>query len=414
MSGLAEPAATEDDSAQPINSSHLSITPRSTKETSASHGELRYHALFEQTSDAVFIISLDGIILETNTQALHLLKCDMQDILHARLGKFVAPGDIAYSRDTLSRLKSGEHVPVYERHMQRKDGEPFTAEINAMLVRDAQGEPLYIQSLVRDVSERRKHDETVLELALRRERQRLLTQVIEDASHHFRTPLANIKTSAYLIQRFTGDPAKRDHQLDVLGHEIERLSNLLDDLLKLLRLQQTDLTELEVAPINLKHFLEQLIQQYQYDQALGARHQWHYEPDGTDLSIVGNRPVLQEAFEQVLNNACQYTPAGKAITVRTRYLATCITISIIDQGVGINESELTHIFDSFYRTDSARAMDSMPSGLGLPITERIVELHGGQLRIRSKPDVGTTVCFFLPHAQSGIHVTEEDVERILW
>ncbi|MHA2040735.1 MAG: PAS domain-containing protein [Candidatus Thorarchaeota archaeon] len=112
----------------------------------------RHQALFEETNDAVFILTLDGIMVESNRQGLEMLGYEREDLLGRSYIDTIAPSEVDDSSERLDILKKGESLPVYERVFKRKDGTLFPAEINVALISDESGQPLYLQSIVRDIS----------------------------------------------------------------------------------------------------------------------------------------------------------------------------------------------------------------------------------------------------------------------
>jgi PAS domain S-box-containing protein len=115
--------------------------------------------LFEQTNDAVFLIGLDGRHLFSNRRAATMLGYDPEELIGMPVQRLTAPSENLEVQRRLQELLAGESLPVYERTMVTRDGREFPVEINAALVRDRDGEPLYIQSVVRDISERQQTDE---------------------------------------------------------------------------------------------------------------------------------------------------------------------------------------------------------------------------------------------------------------
>lgn len=118
--------------------------------------ERRYRALFERTNDAVLILSLDGTHLAVNGRATRMLGYNERELIGMPMRKVVAPKDLDSSQDILQRLLAGEEIPVYERTFQHRDGTEIPVEIDAALVYDDKGQPLHIQSIVRDISERKR------------------------------------------------------------------------------------------------------------------------------------------------------------------------------------------------------------------------------------------------------------------
>ncbi|MFX1492101.1 MAG: PAS domain S-box protein, partial [Promethearchaeota archaeon] len=148
------------------------ITERKRAEIALREREQRYRALFERTNDAVFILSLDLKHLDANQQAADLLGYTRDELIGMSTDEVVAPGEYKDSKRVLRALLAGDHVPVYERIFRKKNGEEFPVEINAALVFDAEGDPLHIQSVARDITERKQ-----AELALKESEEKYRTLV---------------------------------------------------------------------------------------------------------------------------------------------------------------------------------------------------------------------------------------------
>ncbi len=118
--------------------------------------ENRYKNLFELTNDALFIISIDGIYLEVNQRASDMLGYPIDELIGKSAFEFIAPEDNSNAKNVLASLQQGKAFPLYERNFIRKNGEVFPAEINVSVVFDNDGNPVYIQSAVRDISGRKK------------------------------------------------------------------------------------------------------------------------------------------------------------------------------------------------------------------------------------------------------------------
>ncbi|MFW9883767.1 MAG: PAS domain S-box protein [Candidatus Thorarchaeota archaeon] len=138
----------------------------------------KYQALFEETNDGVFIMTLEGIMIDSNKQGLEMLGYERQELLGRSYFDTIAPSEVDDSSERLDILKKGESLPVYERTFKRKDGNLFPVEINMALISDDSGEPLYLQSIVRDISSRKAAEK---ELRESEERIRRLIDTSPDA-----------------------------------------------------------------------------------------------------------------------------------------------------------------------------------------------------------------------------------------
>ena len=145
--------------------------------------ERRYRMLFEQTNDAVFIMDLDGIVLEVNGRAAEMFGYPAEELVGLSFRDLVATQETELSADVVERMKAGEVIEVYERTFRKKDGSTLLSEINVALVRDERDRPLYIQSVVRDITLRKQRE---IKLRESEERYRILTELISDFAYAYR------------------------------------------------------------------------------------------------------------------------------------------------------------------------------------------------------------------------------------
>ena len=166
--------------------------------------EQRYRALFERTSDAVFIRSLDGTNLEANQQAADMLGYSLDELAGLSIADVVVPSEYDDSQERLDQLREGQTLPIYELTFRRKDGVEVPAEVNAALVYDAAGNPLHIQNIVRDITQRRRAEilrERLLSALQRRSTQlQTSAQISKSASMILDTELL-INHAVNLIQK---------------------------------------------------------------------------------------------------------------------------------------------------------------------------------------------------------------------
>lgn len=132
------------------------IAERVKAEEAIRANEQRYRALFEQTNDAIFLADFEGNYMLVNQQTADLLGYTIEELIGTHFSKYVAPGDLSDGQAKFQALVAGETLPIYERVMRHKDGHLIPTEMNIALVRDPSGKPLHIQSVVRDISKRKR------------------------------------------------------------------------------------------------------------------------------------------------------------------------------------------------------------------------------------------------------------------
>lgn len=232
-------------------------------------------------------------------------------------------------------------------------------------------------------------------LAVEKERVAVLRRFISEASHDLRTPLTNLKASTYLLKRLTDNPQKQQEHLNVLEHQTARLERLLTDFLMMSRLDVAATGEFVFGAVAVRDVVDEVLAQ---QQNLIARKQHNVSVElAEDLRpVLVDRDKLVMALNQLLVNACNYTPSGGQITLRASLEGDDVAIAVQDNGIGIKPHQLPRVFDSFYRADEARSADTGGTGLGLAIAKRIIEMHGGQIAAASIPEEGSTFTIYLP------------------
>jgi two-component system sensor histidine kinase SenX3 len=131
-----------------------------------------------------------------------------------------------------------------------------------------------------------------------------------------------------------------------------------------------------------------------------------------DFIVWGDERLLLMCFQNLMTNAITYSPAGSHVGVGARRLGDVIEVSVADRGIGISESDQRRIFERFYRVDSARSRNTGGSGLGLSIVRHIIENHGGEIRVWSKPGSGSTFTVRLQSAEARLRGRDEATEGI--
>lgn len=215
-----------------------------------------------------------------------------------------------------------------------------------------------------------------------------------DASHELRTPLATIQAENEVVLRKKNLTLGRAVEtLESNIEEVKRLRDITDGLLKLAREEQVPLTPLYItAPIE-----EAIIRISKSAEAkdITITKDIHAE------SVRGDQQSLTQLYCILLDNAVKYSPEKSTIDIKTIAKEDRLLIRLKDQGQGISAKDLPHIFERFYRADTARSSQHTSGfGLGLSIAQKIVEQHNGTITVDSAPGKGSTFTIELPLAHS--------------
>jgi two-component system phosphate regulon sensor histidine kinase PhoR len=213
---------------------------------------------------------------------------------------------------------------------------------------------------------------------------------VANASHELRTPLSAIK--GYLEALEDEDPETQKAFIQIIRRNVERISNLVSDLLLLSRMESSspriNLEEVELP--SLADDVVKLVDRIASDKGLDLR--VDIEPD---LTVIGDPFLLEQMLLNLLDNAIKYTEKGEVI-LKAEKDNSEVLISVSDTGVGIPQAHIPRIFERFYRVDKARSRDLGGTGLGLSIVKHIVQIHQGEIQVESQHVRGTTFTISLP------------------
>ena len=235
------------------------------------------------------------------------------------------------------------------------------------------------------------HDVTAL-----RQLERVRTEFVANVSHELRTPLTAIQ--GYLETLLSGALEERENArrfLEIVLRHSERLGRLLNDL--------TDLSNIELGKVTLRRESVRVAEVVASVLAIiGPRAaQTRVTVTANILAalpaVSADRDRLAQVLINLVDNAVKYTPEGGSVTVTAHDVGDgTIEVAVADTGIGIPPADLPRITERFYRVDKARSRELGGTGLGLAIVKHLVVAHGGELRIESEPERGTTVRFTLP------------------
>lgn len=227
---------------------------------------------------------------------------------------------------------------------------------------------------------------------------RMKTEFLSTAAHELRTPLANIFGYSELLIKARFDAERQSEMLGIIHNQTRRLSNIIDDLLDLARIESRAGESFKFA----QHDLLQLVDNVFREMELDLRHhQLQYSSASSNFKLICDGDKIEQVIQNLLSNAIKYSPESTAIALsvnaETSEGKPGFTFCIKDQGMGMSKDELQQIFDRFYRAENSGQIPG--TGLGMAIVREIVIHHRGRIDIDSEPDVGTTVTIWLPQQQ---------------
>ncbi len=231
---------------------------------------------------------------------------------------------------------------------------------------------------------------------------KLQKQFTADASHELKTPLTILLGEIEVALKNPRTPVDYQATLMSAVEEIRRITNIVDDLLTIARLESGQLP-LQKRPVRVDELLLDAIARvsgYATQHAVIVNYEVRNlsSHESEEVFVQGDRDKLLSVFINLLDNAIKYSNPDGTIRVVQEIEERFTMLEIIDKGIGISSSDLPHVFDRFYRADKSRSANGAlrGSGLGLSISRFLVQAHGGTISIKSREKEGTTVTVKLP------------------
>jgi len=345
---------------------------------------LRFRDLLEAAPDAIFEVEQDGTIILLNAAAEHLFGYSREELL-GQLVEELIPKALR-SKHVEQRAQYGEHPSVrpmgagLELLALRKDGATFPVEISLSPIRSAQGSRVI--AIVRDITDRKKVE-------------RLKNEFLASVSHELRTPLHTIIGFADLLAEERKGPLNEVQKrfVEHIRNDSRHLLELISDTLDLSKIEAGRLA-LHPEEFNVSEAIAGWMERLR--PLANNKKQELVEKCEPNLMVWADPIRLKEILYNLVSNAIKFTPDGGTITIEAEQSGDGALFRVADTGIGIAESEHTAIFDKFYQLSATTKGVREGTGLGLAITKSLVELHGGEIHVRSKPGMGSVFEFTIP------------------
>ncbi|MEJ8303590.1 HAMP domain-containing sensor histidine kinase [Saccharibacillus sacchari] len=223
---------------------------------------------------------------------------------------------------------------------------------------------------------------------------------INNFSHEFKTPIISIKGFAELLQDPELPQAERDEYLEIMISESDRLARLAANILELSKIDSQKIgSGMTVFSVS-----EQVRRAILMAESKGAAKSLAFELEIDEVAVLGNPDLLKHAWVNILDNAIKFSPDGGTLAISVRRTEQSAQIRIRDEGPGMDETTLRHVFDQFYQGDTSHASEG--NGLGMALVKKVLTLHGARIDIDSAPGEGTTVTVTLAEAEATLGKNE--------
>lgn len=355
------------------------MTKKLQESQATTEGERRkLSSILSHMTDGVIATDRRGKIILINEPAADMLDVSRETVLSKELVSLLKIEDLHHFEDLLNEQDSV--ILDYS-----KKDEPYILRASFSVIQSETGFVSGLITVLHDITEQEKID---------MERREFVSNV----SHELRTPLTTMRSYLEAL----ADGAWEDKEiaprfLTVTQNETERMIRLVNDLLKLSKMDSRDY-QLNKEWVNIIEYFHHVIDRFEMAKEQNVT--FKRKLPNADLFVEVDLDKLTQVLDNIISNALKYSPEGGQITFRARELNEMIELSISDQGMGIPKDNLKKIFERFYRVDKARTRKMGGSGLGLAIAKEMVEAHGGEIWARSEEGKGTTIYLTLPYDRS--------------
>ncbi|MEJ8756965.1 ATP-binding protein [Pontibacter sp. H259] len=232
--------------------------------------------------------------------------------------------------------------------------------------------------------------------ALQKEKElhELKSRFVTIASHEFRTPLSTVLSSASLIGKYktTEDDEKRQKHVERIKSAVSNLTTILNDFLSISRIEEGKIYNVPTT-FDLREFTAEIVDEMQGLVKIGQK--IHYHHTGSETVVTLDKQLLKNIILNLLSNASKYSGEGKPIFIDTEIDKSAMYLTVKDAGIGIPETDKTHLFTPFFRAQNVTNIQG--TGLGLNIVNRYVDIMGGTLTYESELNEGTTFHIIFPN-----------------
>jgi PAS domain S-box-containing protein len=338
----------------------------------------RVEAILNNSPDVVLLLTSSGTIELVNQSFTTLFQYETGEIVGQNFSILINQEDKAACIKSLVDVVENGVTSRQQSLALRADDQ--TVEIEIALAPIRQDEVIFgVVCTIRDI--------TVLKQV-----ERMKDAFVSNVSHELRTPITSLKLNHSLLQM---NPENGEIYLERLGREVDRLNVLIEDLLRLSRLDQGKVL-LDLREVNLHTLLAQIVED-RIPLAEASNQTIEYASDDDCPPILVDPGLITQAVSVFLTNAMNYTPRGGSIMVRClsghEKGKPWVGFAVEDNGPGIHPTDLPNIFTRFYRGDAAQASGVSGTGLGLSIAEEIISKHEGKIEVESEGIEGKGAIF---------------------
>ncbi|WP_418586798.1 ATP-binding protein [Intestinibacter sp.] len=340
---------------------------------------LQLTSIVKSISHGILAIDIKGNILLINDIAKEMLKCDLKTNVEGSNFKFI--------------VKDKKILEIFHKYVGSTQNEVIELDLRDNLVYRIKIDPVYLQDSKHAIIGSIINIEDITDLV---KLENMRRDFVANVSHELKTPLTSITGFVETLKiNDEIDKATRNHFLDIIEKESNRLKGLIEDILMLSSIENGQ--DLSYEQVKLFDIFKEVCEITQYI-ASSKNIEVSYDFEDEEVHILGIRDNIKQIFLNLVDNGIKYTPENGRIQVIQYYDKDKqnIILEFKDNGIGIPKEYLNRIFERFYRVDKARSRDIGGTGLGLAITKHMVKSLGGNIEVNSILGVGSDFIVTIP------------------
>ena len=372
------------------------VRDRERAEDALRESEQRFRNIFNIVPIAVAYADLHGKLKQVNPRFCELVGYTNDELLSMNAFDFTHPDEAQEDIDLSSKLVRGE-MDVYRRTTRyiQKHGGTVSVQCTVSLLRDAAGRPRRIVSAVEDISEHLRLDEAERAREAAEAANEAKSEFLSRMSHELRTPLNAMLGFAQLLEMDVKHPLAPSQRpwVDQIQHAGWHLLEMINEVLDLSRIESGNL-QLHPQPLHLPTLLAATLPMVERDahrQGISISQ----KIDPAAMHLEGDATRVKQILTNLLSNAVKYNTPKGTIHIDAQRVDERVKISVTDTGLGMTPEQVKNLFQPFNRLGRDHTTVE-GTGIGLVISQRLAELMGGSLKVRSKPQKGTTFVLSLP------------------
>ena len=381
----------------------LDITDRKQAELALAQSEARLQAIVDGSLTAIVTMDSRGAVTGWNPRAEATFGWPKEDILGELLADTIIPPQHRQGhRDGLARYLATGDGPVLGKVLElsalHRDGREFPVELAINPASAPGGQPLFV-GFVRDITARRQSEDAIKKLnAELLIANRHKSEFLAHMSHELRTPLnAILGFSELIIDDVTNkfEPAQRRKFVEQINTSGRHLLGLINDILDISKVEAGQMV-LQLASVSAAEIVSTVVETI---EPMAAKKEITVETDVAGAGTLrADALKLKQMLLNLASNAVKFTHDKGRVKISARRIGTAVEFSVADNGIGIAEADLGRLFKDFTQLDSGPGRLEEGTGLGLALTKRLAELHGGEIGVASKLGSGSVFTIKLPLA----------------